>query len=60
MEKKIVDLSRDFLEGKYENLKEGNDDKYRWDDINKALMGAGFGPKVIIKVLQNLKGKKVK
>ena len=60
MDKKIVNTARDFLEGKYENLEEGNDDKYLWADINNALMQAGFGPKVIIRVLKNLKGKKVK
>ena len=59
MEKKLINTVQDFLK-ESEELKELNTDKYQWGDINKALMAAGFGPKVIIKVLQNLKGKKIK
>ena len=43
-----------------QELNETNDDTYRWEDINTALMKTGFGAKVIIRVLFNLKGKKVK
>lgn len=57
----LEDAARAILEEfKGENLQEVNSDAYRWEDINKALMATGFGPKVIIKVLQNLKGKKIK
>ena len=59
MEKKLINTVQDFLKESKE-LKELNTDKYQWSDINKALMATGFGPKVIIKVLQNLKGKKIK
>ena len=57
----LEDAARAILEGNNEeSLQEVNSDAYRWEDINKALMRAGFGPKVIIKVLMNLKGKKIK
>ena len=43
-----------------EEAKPGNDKQYKWSDINKALMHAGFGPKVIVQVMMKLRGKEIK
>ena len=60
----LENVAKAILEGNTieieETLQEVNGDAYRWEDINNALMQAGFGPKVIIKVLMKLKGKKIK
>jgi len=44
---------------KYESteLQEKNSDLYKWEDINDALMKAGLGTRVIMKVISALKGK---
>tara|TARA_Y100000004_G_scaffold189306_1_gene244703 strand:- start:3321 stop:3503 length:183 start_codon:yes stop_codon:yes gene_type:complete len=42
------------------NLEENNNDKYKWGDINKALMGSGFKPWQIASIFRKLKGKEVK
>lgn len=34
-----------------------NDKKYKWGDINDALVEVGFGSKVIVKVAKALRGK---
>jgi hypothetical protein len=52
----LEDAAKEILSK--DTLQEGNDDLYKWSDINKALMGAGFGAKVIVKVLSGLKNKK--
>lgn len=37
--------------------KKGDQDKYQWGDINKAMMSAGMNPSSILKVLSKLRGK---
>ena len=41
-------------------LNENNNDKYKWGDINKALMASGLKPWQIASILRKLKGKKLK
>ncbi len=32
----------------------GNDDLYKWDDINKAMMATGYSPRHILRFLSKL------
>ena len=41
-------------------LNENNSDKYKWSDINKALMASGLKPWQISSILRKLKGKEIK
>lgn len=44
--------------GKY--AKRGDQEKYQWGDINKAMMDAGMNPRSILNVLSKLSGKSLK
>lgn len=44
--------------GKY--AKRGDQEKYQWGDINKAMMDAGMNPRSILNVLTKLSGKSLK
>jgi hypothetical protein len=46
-----------YIESMETPIAEGNNDMYKWSDINKALMNAGLNPKIIMKVVSSLKGK---
>ena len=52
--------TKEYLDEEVVQINETNEDMYKWKDINQAMMDTGYGAKVIIKLLMNLKGKKVK
>jgi ABC-type transporter Mla subunit MlaD len=58
----VADAPKPFLKKKEDEDEVNevkNTDKYRWPDINKALMGAGVKPTTILKVVSFLRGKEI-
>src|SRR6056300_662761 len=58
-----MNAARDYIvndvKEEVENLEENNNTKYRWGDINKAMMSVGFSAGMIMKVISALRGKEV-